>query len=139
MKSDPNVQVEYVQVVTEDRIQLDAWINKPANFDPNKSTRCFLCIWGAMATTPDDSYGDHNNFLWRWRYACRRLCAGYLDNCGTPALKGAAWRKAIYRKNGQVNIRDMAMGAKNTGTAFIWIKRVLPCGAGAAADPPHCT
>ena len=41
-----------------------------------------------------------------------------LDNRGTPALKGAAWRKAIYRKNGQVNIRDMAMGRKNTGTAL---------------------
>ena len=32
MKSDPNVQVEYVQVVTEDRIQLDAWINKAGQF-----------------------------------------------------------------------------------------------------------
>lgn len=38
-----------------------------------------------------------------------------IDNRGTPALKGAQWRKSIYHKIGDINIRDMAMGAKNTG------------------------
>ena len=31
-----------------------------------------------------------------------------LDNRGTPSPKGRAWRKAIYRKLGQLNIRDQA-------------------------------
>jgi dipeptidyl-peptidase-4 len=35
-----------------------------------------------------------------------------IDNRGTPSLKGAAWRKAIYRKIGTINVRDMAMAAK---------------------------
>ena len=35
-----------------------------------------------------------------------------IDNRGTPALKGAQWRKSIYHKIGDINIRDMAMGAK---------------------------
>ena len=34
-----------------------------------------------------------------------------LDNRGTPVPKGSAWRKAIYRKIGQINIRDQAQGA----------------------------
>ena len=34
-----------------------------------------------------------------------------LDNRGTPAPKGAAWRKAIYRKIGQINIGDQASAA----------------------------
>lgn len=42
--------------------------------------------------------------------------AGYfqasLDNRGTPSLKGAAWRKSIYKKIGIVNIHDQAMAAK---------------------------
>ena len=33
------------------------------------------------------------------------------DNRGTPVPKGRAWRKSIYRKIGQVNIRDQAMAA----------------------------
>ena len=52
MKSDPNVQVEYVQVVTEDRIQLDAWINKPANFDPKQKVPCCFYVYG---------FGGHYN------------------------------------------------------------------------------
>src|SRR3569833_494102 len=35
-----------------------------------------------------------------------------LDNRGTPAPKGAEWRKSIYKKIGIVNIEDQAMGAK---------------------------
>ena len=35
-----------------------------------------------------------------------------LDNRGTPSLLGASWRKSIYRRNGQINIRDMAMGVR---------------------------
>jgi len=34
-----------------------------------------------------------------------------LDNRGTPVPKGAAWRKSIYRKIGQLNIHDQAQAA----------------------------
>jgi dipeptidyl-peptidase-4 len=35
-----------------------------------------------------------------------------MDNRGTPVPKGKAWRKSVYQKIGEVNIRDQAMGAK---------------------------
>ena len=35
-----------------------------------------------------------------------------MDNRGTPSPKGRTWRKAIYKKIGQLNIRDQALGAK---------------------------
>jgi dipeptidyl-peptidase-4 len=35
-----------------------------------------------------------------------------VDNRGTPAPKGRAWRKSIYRKIGRLNIADQAMAAK---------------------------
>jgi dipeptidyl-peptidase-4 len=34
------------------------------------------------------------------------------NNRGTPTLKGAQWRRAIYRQIGRVNIRDQAMAMK---------------------------
>jgi dipeptidyl-peptidase-4 len=34
-----------------------------------------------------------------------------VDNRGTPAPKGRSWRKAIYRKIGQINILDQAAAA----------------------------
>jgi dipeptidyl-peptidase-4 len=35
-----------------------------------------------------------------------------IDNRGTPAPKGRAWRKSVYRKIGLVNIKDQALAAK---------------------------
>jgi dipeptidyl-peptidase-4 len=35
-----------------------------------------------------------------------------VDNRGTPAPKGRAWRKSIYRKIGVINSRDQAMATK---------------------------
>ncbi len=105
--------VEYLQVTTDDNIMLDAWINKPLNFDPNKKYPVVFYIYGeAAASTVNDQYGNHSNFL----YAGDMRADGYIqvsiDNRGTPSLKGAGWRKSIYGRNGQLNIQDFAAGAK---------------------------
>lgn len=113
IKSDAGINVEYTQVTTDDRIVLDAWIHKPDHFDPSKKYPVVFYVYGEpAATTTDDSYGYHDNFLYAGNMAADGYVQVAIDNRGTPALKGAAWRKSIYRKNGQVNIRDMAMGAK---------------------------
>ncbi|MBS1742233.1 MAG: DPP IV N-terminal domain-containing protein [Bacteroidetes bacterium] len=113
VKTDPAINVEYMQVVTEDNIILDAWMNKPKNFDATKKYPIVFYVYGEPATTTtDDVYGNHDNFLYGGDMSTDGYIQVALDNRGTPALKGAAWRKAIYRKNGTINIRDMAMGAK---------------------------
>ncbi|MEP6713724.1 MAG: DPP IV N-terminal domain-containing protein, partial [Ferruginibacter sp.] len=113
LKTDANIDIEYLQVTTEDNVILDAWINKPKNFDPNKKYPVVFYVYGEpAATTIDDQYGNHNNFLYKGNMGDDGYVQVAIDNRGTPALKGAAWRKAIYRKIGTLNIRDMAMGAK---------------------------
>jgi len=113
MQVDKSINVEYTKVTTEDDITVDAWINKPANFDSTKKYPVVFYVYGEpWASTVEDIYGNQQNFL----YAGDMPADGYIqvavDNRGTPSLKGAAWRKAIYRKIGIVNIRDMAMAAK---------------------------
>lgn len=113
IKTDANVNVEYIQVRTTDNVLLDAWINKPKNFDPNKKYPSIFYVYGEpAASTVMDAYGNHDNFL----YAGDIKADGYIqvgiDNRGTPSLKGAPWRKSIYRKIGDINIKDMAEGAK---------------------------
>jgi len=113
MKQNPNMRVEYMQVVTEDNIQLDAWIHKPASMNPTKKYPVVFYVYGeAAAATVGDTYGNHSNFLYNGDMSADGYVQVALDNRGTPSLKGAGWRKSIYRNNGQVNIRDMAMGAK---------------------------
>ncbi len=113
IKKDESVNVEYMQVTTEDNIVLDAWINKPKNFDPSKKYPVVFYVYGEPASaTVEDGYGNHTNFLYDGDMSADGYFQVAIDNRGTPVLKGAAWRKAIYRKIGTINIRDMAMGAK---------------------------
>jgi dipeptidyl-peptidase-4 len=113
IKTDPNIKVEYMKITTEDNIVLDAWMNKPKNFDAGKKYPLVFYVYGEPAsTTIDDVYGNHDNFLYDGSMSEEGYIQVAIDNRGTPALKGAAWRKSIYRKNGNINIRDMAMGLK---------------------------
>lgn len=113
IKTDNTTNVEYLKLKTVDDIVLDAWIRKPQNFDPSKKYPLIVYVYGEPgATTVDDVYGNHDNFLFNGDMSSEGYIQLALDNRGTPSLKGAAWRKSIYRRNGQVNIRDMAMGVR---------------------------
>ncbi|MEJ7610720.1 MAG: DPP IV N-terminal domain-containing protein [Ferruginibacter sp.] len=113
LKKDADKNIEYLQVTTEDNIRLDAWINKPKNFDPKKKYPVVLYVYGEpAATTVGDEYGNQSNFLYMGDMSADGYVQVAIDNRGTPSLKGAQWRKAIYRKVGITNIRDMAMGMK---------------------------
>ena len=113
IKTDPSINVEYLKIQTLDNITLDAWINKPKNFDPKKKYPMVVYVYGEpAATTVDDVYGNHDNFLYDRSMSDDGYIQVAIDNRGTPSLRGAAWRKSIYRRNGQINIRDMAMGIK---------------------------
>jgi dipeptidyl-peptidase 4 len=113
IKTDARKNIEYIQVTTEDNVVLDAWINKPKNFDASKKYPVVFYVYGEpAASTVNDSYGAHSNFLYMGDISGDGYVQVSLDNRGTPSLKGAKWRKSIYRKIGNINIKDLASGAK---------------------------
>lgn len=113
LKNDTKNDVEYVRIVTGDGIILDAWINKPKDFDPEKKYPVVFYVYGEpAASTVQDRYGNHSNFLYKGDIRADGYVQVAIDNRGTPMLKGAAWRKSIYRKVGNINIVDMANGFK---------------------------
>ncbi len=104
--------VEFFQVTTVDGVTLDGWMAKPKNFDASKKYPIVFNVYSEPAsTTVRDVYGINNNRLYVGDMAADGYIYASLDGRGTPAPKGKAWRKAIYRKIGIVNIRDQAMGA----------------------------
>jgi len=113
IKTDKTNDVEYLQITTEDNVTLDAWINKPANFNASKKYPVVLYVYGEpAANTVQNSYGNHNNFLYDGAMRADGYVQVSIDNRGTPMLKSAKWRKSIYRKIGSINIRDQAMAMK---------------------------
>ena len=104
---------EFFTITTSDNVEMDGWMVKPTNFDPKKKYPVVFYVYSepAMTTVRDNYYAGKNRF-----YDGNMAEDGYLyislDNRGTPAPKGRAWRKSIYRKIGVININDQAMAAK---------------------------
>ncbi|HTF27205.1 MAG TPA: prolyl oligopeptidase family serine peptidase, partial [Flavitalea sp.] len=126
-----NAMVEMFQLTTEDNVTLDGWMIKPKNFDSTKKYPVLFQVYTepAAATVRDVANGAGTS-----RYAGDIAADGYiqisLDGRGTPAPKGAAWRKSIYRKVGILNIHDQAMAAKKiTQWNFVDPTRIAVYGA----------
>jgi dipeptidyl-peptidase-4 len=103
---------EFVQLSIADDVTMDAWMIKPKGFDPTKKYPVLVYVYGEPhAQTVLDAWGTgHADY--------HRLIAelGYLvvsiDNRGTPAPKGAAWRRAIFRSLGPLSTEEQAAGIK---------------------------
>ncbi len=120
-------KVEFFRIKTEDGTELDGWMVKPDDFDPTKKYPIVFSVYGEPASsTVMDRWGTGRNGLYIGDMAKDGYIYASVDNRGTPSPKGRAWRKAIYRKIGNVNIRDLAMGAKTlfAQNAFIDTSRV---------------
>ncbi len=113
IKKDERNSVEYFTLKTEDNITVDGWMVKPANFDSTKKYPVVFFVYSEPAgSTVGDSYGNQRNSLFDGDMSEEGYFQVSVDNRGTPSLKGAAWRKSIYRKIGIINIQDQAMAAK---------------------------
>jgi dipeptidyl-peptidase-4 len=93
-------------------VQLDGWMIKPPDFDPHKRYPVLFYVYGEpWGQTVLDAWGGRNQ-LWHMMLAQQGYIIMSVDNRGTPAPRGRAWRKIIYRKMGLVNSQDQASAAK---------------------------
>ncbi|MFT3746700.1 MAG: S9 family peptidase [Agriterribacter sp.] len=113
IKTQDRKDIEFFTITTEDNITMDGWIAKPENFDPAKKYPVLLYVYGepASATVSDNFYAGKNR-MFQGDMAKQGYFYVSFNNRGTPTLKGAAWRKSIYRNIGVINIRDQAMAMK---------------------------
>jgi dipeptidyl-peptidase-4 len=124
------VAVEMFRITTEDNVTMDGWMIKPRNFDSTKRYPVVFSVYAEPASaTVRDAAGSASSGLYAGDMATDGYIRISLDGRGTPAPKGAAWRKAIYRKIGIINIRDQAMAAKKIMTwAFVDTSRIAVFG-----------
>lgn len=103
---------EFFRIDIGGGVTLDGWMMKPPGFDPNKKYPILFYAYGEPAdqTVKDQWSGDE--YLWHLMLTQQGYIVASVDNRGTPAPRGRAWRKAIYRKNGIVNSADQAGAVK---------------------------
>jgi dipeptidyl-peptidase-4 len=117
---------EFFRIDIGDGVALDGYMLKPPGFDPSKKYPILFYAYGEPAAqTVIDAWGD-TEYLWHLMLSQQGYIVASVDNRGTPAPRGRAWRKAIYRKNGIVNSADQAGAVKAmiAKMAFIDASRV---------------
>ncbi|MEO8433820.1 MAG: S9 family peptidase [Pyrinomonadaceae bacterium] len=103
---------EFFRVDIGEGVQLDGWMIKPPDFDPQKRYPVlFYAYTEPWSQTVVDSWGGLS-FRWHMMLAQQGYLVVSVDNRGTPAPRGRAWRKIIYRKMGIVNSSDQANAAR---------------------------
>jgi dipeptidyl-peptidase 4 len=106
---------KFFQVTTDNGVTMDGWIIKPQNFDSTKQYPVVFLVYAEPASqTVKDQYNYHRarTFWFKGNIEDEGYVYISLDNRGTPAPKGATWRKSIYQKIGIINVDDQANAAK---------------------------
>ena len=103
---------EFFRIETADGVELDGYLMKPADFDPQKKYPVLFTVYGEPAgQTVTDRFGGRG-YLWHLMLTQQGYIVASLDNRGTPAPRGRAWRKSVYRQIGRLTSSDQAAGVK---------------------------
>ena len=102
-------QKEFVKVDIGD-VVLDAYMIKPANFDPSKKYPLLFYVYGEPASsTVEDNWGGED--MWHQYLAQKGYVVMSVDNRGTRVPRGNAWRKSIYKQIGILASVDQSRAA----------------------------
>ena len=104
--------VEFFTINIADDVILDGWCLKPPDFDESQKYPVLFYVYGEPANTTVNNRWAGNMHLWHQMMAQRGYVVISVDNRGTPAAKGCAWRKMVYRQVGILATEDQAAAAK---------------------------
>jgi len=105
-------RVEYFKLAIGGGVQVDGWRILPPGFDPAKKYPLFVYVYGEPAgQTVQDGWGG-SGYLWHLMLAQQGYIVASFDNHGTPAPRGRAWRKSIYRQIGILASADQAAAVR---------------------------
>ena len=113
--------VEFFSIDIGGGVALDGYMLKPSTFDATKKYPVISHVYGEPASqTVMDQWGGATMLFHR-----ALAEAGYIvlsvDNRGTPAPKGAAWRKVIYGTVGDLSSQEQAAAIKALAAKYSFI------------------
>ena len=110
MKSIGTSPTEFLKLDIGNGIVFDAWMIKPKDFDASKKYPIFIYVYGEPhAQTVLNEWGaaqiDFHRVVAELGYVVVSI-----DNRGTPAPKGAAWRRSIFGSLGPLSTEEQEAG-----------------------------
>jgi dipeptidyl-peptidase-4 len=115
--------VEFFTVDVGGGVSLDGWMLKPPHFEPARRYPVIVFVYGEPASqTVTDRWGGGRALFHR-----ALAEAGYIivsvDNRGTPAPKGAAWRKVVYGTVGDLSSREQHAAIRALAARHAFVDR----------------
>ena len=106
---------EFINFDTEDGVNLNGWIMKPFDFDPNKKYPILMFVYGGPGSqTVKNQYDGFNHFYYQ-TLANKGYLIVSVDNRGTGA-RGRNFRTVTYKELGKYETTDQIASAKYLGT-----------------------
>jgi dipeptidyl-peptidase-4 len=103
---------EFVTFKAADGVtELNAWILKPADFDPSKKYPVWMNLYGGPGSQQVTNRYDGTNALWYQMLANKGIVSVCVDNRGTGG-KGAKFKKSTYRQLGKLETEDQIAAAQ---------------------------
>jgi dipeptidyl-peptidase 4 len=119
---------EFLKLDIGNGVVMDAWMIKPRDFDEKKKYPLFVFVYGEPhgQTVLDDWAGGQNHTMFHRMIADLGYLVVSIDGRGTPAPKGAAWRRAVFGSLGPVSTEEQAAGVKELGRmrSYVDLSRV---------------
>ena len=110
-------------------VVMDALMIKPRDFDAGKKYPVVIFVYGEPAgqTVLDDwGRGQQGHSLYHRALVDQGYLVVSMDNRGTPAPKGAAWRRAVFGSLGPLSTEEQADGLRELGRtrSYVDLSRV---------------
>jgi dipeptidyl-peptidase-4 len=104
-------QKEFIQVDGADG-KLNAWMMKPANFDPNKKYPVYFNVYCGPGSNMVTNDYDGANYLYHELLTRKGYIVFCVDTRGTQ-FRGAKFKKSTYLQLGKLETEDLIAVAKN--------------------------
>ena len=114
LEADNFVSKEFFTIPNDAGDQMNAWIMKPKNFDPNKKYPLFMFQYSGPGSQQVSNSWDMGNGLWFNHLVQKGYIVACVDGRGT-GYKGNAYKKVTYKNLGKYEIEDQIATAKWLG------------------------
>lgn len=112
------IEHQFVRLPIDEGVELDAWIMMPTSLPADRKVPLLVHVYGEPAgSTVRDVYGG-NTYLWHRMLVQNGIAVASIDNRGTKAPRGRAFRQAVYRQIGILPPKDQAAGTKRLLQSF---------------------
>ncbi len=108
----PQGETEFFRVAIEDGVELDGWMMKPHNFDPNQKYPLLMYVYSEPAGQTVINRWRSDRHAWHLLLTQKGYIVASVDSRGTPGPRGRAWRKSIYGQIGILASGDQARAVR---------------------------